>query len=137
MADNLGPVFSALAIFCCHWGSTFSGSWHGYWCLCRCHFHLLLYPFFRVSIRLNCPKIGKLVSLIALTNPYCHKVFFSSWKLSDHSNRLFPFWKKPCISTLYKQADIEKTMTSNCKKYIFSTFSIINFINFWLSLGDN
>jgi hypothetical protein len=23
-------VFSALAIFCCHWGSTFSGRWHGY-----------------------------------------------------------------------------------------------------------
>ena len=39
-------VFSALAIFCCHWGSTFSGRWHGYWCLCRCHFHLLLYPIF-------------------------------------------------------------------------------------------
>ena len=35
-------------------------------------------PFFRVSIRLNCPKIGKLVSLISLTNPYCHKVFFQT-----------------------------------------------------------
>ena len=23
-------VFSALVIFCCHWGSTFSGRWHGY-----------------------------------------------------------------------------------------------------------
>ena len=39
-------VFSALAIFCCHWGSTFSGRWHGYWCQCRCHFHLTFISLF-------------------------------------------------------------------------------------------
>ena len=44
-------LFSARsAIFCRYWTCTFSGRWHGYWCLCRCHFHLFVSMSFVISL---------------------------------------------------------------------------------------
>ena len=120
MADNLGPVFSALAIFCCHWGSTFSGSWHGYWCLCRCHFHLLLYPFFRVSIHFNCPKIGKLVWFSSLNESILPQGLFSTENYQIIRIGFFCFGK----SIVFQHFTSKQTSKDNdieCKK--------INFIN--------